>query len=136
MSKERVEQPLRATGITESDLRYFGRRASEEHKFASKASHPSAREAHLVLAGRYRDLAEAMIANASRSAFNDVRASAIEGSHQLVTADTSAQGDGPAFFAVANRVSIVALLRKIFDPENLGDAGLDVRKGCKQASLE
>ena len=45
--------------MTESDFQYFERRASEERSAAELAGHPSARRAHLELAERYSDMAEA-----------------------------------------------------------------------------
>jgi hypothetical protein len=44
----------------DSDFRYFSRRASEEREAAMKAPHPSARRAHLELAQRYDELANAI----------------------------------------------------------------------------
>lgn len=44
----------------EADLVYFSRRAAEEKAAASRADHPNARQAHLDLAGRYEDLANAL----------------------------------------------------------------------------
>ena len=44
----------------EGDAIYFMRRANEERLAAMKAAHPSARRAHLELAGRYDDLADAI----------------------------------------------------------------------------
>ncbi|MCH8616679.1 hypothetical protein LZ016_11285 [Sphingomonas sp. SM33] len=44
----------------ESDAVYFRRRASEENLAAIRADHPRARKAHLELAGRYDDLADAI----------------------------------------------------------------------------
>ena len=41
----------------DEDTPYFERRASEEFLAAAKAQHPRAREAHLMLARRYHDLA-------------------------------------------------------------------------------
>lgn len=46
----------------EGDAAYFARRASQEREAALKAAHPSARQAHLELAGRYDDLAHAIVA--------------------------------------------------------------------------
>ena len=48
----------------EGDAAYFARRASQEREAALKAAHPSARQAHLELAGRYDDLAQSIIARA------------------------------------------------------------------------
>jgi hypothetical protein len=50
----------------EGDALYFSRRAQEEREAAMKAAHPSAREAHLDMAGRYDDLAGALAAHHSR----------------------------------------------------------------------
>jgi len=50
----------------ESDTLYFSRRAHEEREAAIKAAHPSARQAHLDMAGRYDDLARAMSAHDER----------------------------------------------------------------------
>lgn len=44
----------------ESDSAYFRRRASEERVAAMKAAHPEARQAHLEMADRYDQLAEAI----------------------------------------------------------------------------
>lgn len=44
----------------ESDVDYFCRRVAEETAAASKADHPTARQAHLNMAERYRDLADAI----------------------------------------------------------------------------
>jgi hypothetical protein len=44
----------------EGDQEYFSRRAQEEREAAMKASHPVARQSHLELAERYRELAEAI----------------------------------------------------------------------------
>ena len=41
----------------DDDTLYFERRASEESLAAEKAQHARAREAHLKMAQRYRDLA-------------------------------------------------------------------------------
>ena len=41
----------------EGDAAYFTRRAQEERLAAMKAPHPAARQAHVELAERYRDLA-------------------------------------------------------------------------------
>lgn len=46
----------------EGDAVYFARRAAQEREAALKAAHPSARDAHLELAGRYDDLATAIAA--------------------------------------------------------------------------
>ena len=45
--------------MAESDCEYFLRRAGEERSAAERAGHPSARRAHLELAERYSDMAEA-----------------------------------------------------------------------------
>jgi hypothetical protein len=45
--------------MAESDCEYFLRRATEERSAAELAGHPSARRAHLELAGRYSEMAEA-----------------------------------------------------------------------------
>ncbi len=45
----------------EGDGAYFGRRANEERVAAMKAPHPKARKAHLEMAGRYDDLATAIV---------------------------------------------------------------------------
>src|SRR5436190_1299704 len=44
----------------ESDVLYFGRRASEERRAALRAAHPSVRQAHLDMAQRYDELVNAM----------------------------------------------------------------------------
>lgn len=44
----------------EADTTYFRRRASDERAAAMKAAHLGARDAHLELAGRYEDLANAI----------------------------------------------------------------------------
>jgi hypothetical protein len=44
----------------ESDASYFERRAREEREAARAAVHPNARLAHLELAERYEDLANAI----------------------------------------------------------------------------
>ena len=44
----------------EPDLVYFSRRAAEEKAAAEQAVHPTARQAHLDLAERYADLANAL----------------------------------------------------------------------------
>lgn len=41
----------------ERDVVYFGRRAQEERIAAMKASHPTARRAHLDMAARYEEFA-------------------------------------------------------------------------------
>lgn len=46
------------------DATYFRRRASDEREAAMKAEHPKARQAHLDLAHRYDDLANAITARA------------------------------------------------------------------------
>jgi hypothetical protein len=45
----------------EGDHIYFSRRAQEERRAALKAPHPTARQAHLELAGRYDELAGAIV---------------------------------------------------------------------------
>lgn len=45
----------------EGDASYFARRAKEEREAAMKAAHPKAREAHLDMAHRYDDLADAIV---------------------------------------------------------------------------
>ncbi len=44
----------------EADLVYFNRRAAEEKAAAEHARHPTARQAHLDLAERYEDMANAL----------------------------------------------------------------------------
>jgi hypothetical protein len=44
----------------ESDAAFFIRRSREERFAATKAEHPKARKAHLVMAARYADLAGAI----------------------------------------------------------------------------
>jgi hypothetical protein len=44
----------------ESDVNYFVRRAGEERVAAMKAAHPMARQAHLKMAARYDQLANAI----------------------------------------------------------------------------
>lgn len=44
----------------EADLVYFNRRVAEEKAAAEQAEHPNARQAHLDLAERYADLANAL----------------------------------------------------------------------------
>ena len=44
------------------DVAYLIRRASEEREAAMRAAHPNARQAHLQLAGRYREMADAITA--------------------------------------------------------------------------
>ena len=46
----------------EGDAAYFARCASQEREAALKAAHPTARQAHLELAGRYDDLAHSITA--------------------------------------------------------------------------
>jgi hypothetical protein len=41
----------------EGDVDYFAARASEERRLATKATHPQARDAHLQMAERYKELA-------------------------------------------------------------------------------
>jgi hypothetical protein len=47
-------------GMIESDSEYFRRRAGEERLAATRATHPSARQAHLDLADRYAEAAAAI----------------------------------------------------------------------------
>ncbi|MFL6722331.1 MAG: hypothetical protein ACJ8FT_11105 [Sphingomonas sp.] len=44
--------------MTDTDYRYFQRRAAEERAAAASAVHPVARRSHLELAERYRQAAE------------------------------------------------------------------------------
>ena len=44
----------------ETDVAYFSRRASEEREAANQAAHPTARQAHLELAKRYKEMASAI----------------------------------------------------------------------------
>ena len=44
----------------EGDARYFTRRANDEREAAMKAAHPHARQAHLEMAARYGELANAI----------------------------------------------------------------------------
>ena len=44
----------------ESDVLYFGKRASEERRAALQAAHPGVRQAHLDMAQRYDDLVNAI----------------------------------------------------------------------------
>jgi len=46
--------------MIESDSEYFRRRAGEERLAATRATHPSARQAHLDLADRYAEAAAAI----------------------------------------------------------------------------
>lgn len=46
----------------ESDVLYFGKRASEERRAAMQAAHPGVRQAHLDMAQRYDDLVDAIAA--------------------------------------------------------------------------
>jgi len=55
------------------DLTYFGLRAYEETKAALEATHPQVRAAHLEMARRYDDLADAIAAYQERSASRPVR---------------------------------------------------------------
>jgi hypothetical protein len=48
------------------DVTYFGLRAYEETKAAFEAAHPKARAAHLDLARRYQELADAIAAYEDR----------------------------------------------------------------------
>ncbi len=50
----------------EADVEYFCRRARAERAAAANAPHPSARKAHLELAGRYEELASAIAAHGLR----------------------------------------------------------------------
>ena len=54
----------------ESDVLYFGRRASEERRAAMKAAHPGVRQAHLDMAQRYDDLVTAIAAREERLGLN------------------------------------------------------------------
>jgi hypothetical protein len=45
----------------QSDVAYLMKRASEERTAAMRAPHPNARQSHLELAGRYQDMADAII---------------------------------------------------------------------------
>lgn len=47
----------------ESDSIYFERRARQEREAASKAVHPNAREAHLAMAARFREISDAIAAS-------------------------------------------------------------------------
>jgi hypothetical protein len=49
--------------MAESDSEYFQRRAEEERLAAGRATHPLARRAHLELAGRYDEAADAVGSN-------------------------------------------------------------------------
>jgi hypothetical protein len=51
----------------EGDAAYFSRRAIEQSEAAANAEHPKAREAHLELAARYAELAEAIAANDNKA---------------------------------------------------------------------
>ena len=44
----------------ETDLAYFIRRAAEERGAATRATHPTARAAHVEMAERYEDMARAI----------------------------------------------------------------------------
>lgn len=46
----------------DGDATYFARRAAQEREAAMKTTHPTARLAHLELAGRYDDLAHSITA--------------------------------------------------------------------------
>lgn len=46
--------------MVEDDSAYFRRRVAEEKAAAGRADHPNARQAHLDLADRYQDLADAL----------------------------------------------------------------------------
>jgi hypothetical protein len=50
----------------ESDLTYFGRRASEERTAALNARHAEAHRAHIQMAERYEDLVRAITATQER----------------------------------------------------------------------
>lgn len=52
----------------EGDAIYLNRRASEERIAAMKAAHPNARRAHLEMARRYEELANAIAAQPLRIA--------------------------------------------------------------------
>ena len=52
--------------MNESDLQYFGRRASEERDAAEHALHESAARAHRELSQRYDDLARAIMDSEQR----------------------------------------------------------------------
>lgn len=111
--------------MTESDVTYFNRRATEEHESASKASHPTARDAHLALASRYWDLAKSITANARRSAFDDVRAFEKMESHQDVTREAPARVDAQTGFSdKSNRSIMISLHRKVLDSPDPNDADL------------
>jgi hypothetical protein len=43
----------------EGDSRYYSRRAFEERALATQAAHPQVRHAHLTMADRYEQLAQA-----------------------------------------------------------------------------
>jgi hypothetical protein len=47
----------------EADFTYFRRRAREEREAAMKAPHAGARQAHVEMADRYDELAEAIAAH-------------------------------------------------------------------------
>ena len=49
--------------LMESDSMFFARRASDERAAAIRAKHPSARRAHLELAERHQDIADAIEAH-------------------------------------------------------------------------
>jgi hypothetical protein len=53
--------------VMEGDAAYFSRRAIEQSEAAANAEHPKAREAHLELAARYAELAEAIAANDNKA---------------------------------------------------------------------
>jgi hypothetical protein len=46
----------------DGDAAYLNRRASEERAAAMRATHPNARQSHLELAGRYQEMADAIVA--------------------------------------------------------------------------
>ena len=56
-------------GEAENNSDYFTRRAAQEEAAASQATHPMARELHLELARRYRDVS----GNSSDSALERVK---------------------------------------------------------------
>ena len=49
--------------LMESDSMFFARRASDERAAAIRAKHPRARRAHLELAERHQDIADAIEAH-------------------------------------------------------------------------
>ena len=58
----------------ETDFAYFNRRAEEEREAAMRAPHPAARRSHVEMAGRYRELADAIQAHQSAVGREPVRA--------------------------------------------------------------